>query len=169
MSDAAMRQDDAKIWGQDIALGVNGQAKVAANGELILTDGTDTGLQDIALRLYTYLGTLFYDLDFGSLLPDWFYEESTPLTRATLLSEITQRIEADPRVTVGSVRCKLLGWNEKGVSVQAEWRFIDEDHPFNLVLQLDKSAQEAGSTCELLISDGRHSEPLAWGKVHEGA
>lgn len=157
------------LWGQDIALGVDGQAKVAANGELVLTDGTDTGLQDIALRLYTYLGSLFYDLDFGSLLPDWYHEESTPLTRATLLSEITRRIEADPRVTVGSVRCKLLGWNEKGVSVQAEWRFIDEDHPFNIVLQLDKSAQEAGNTCVLLISDGRHSEPLAWGKVHEGA
>lgn len=149
------------LWGQDIALGANGQAKVAANGELVLTDGTDTGLQDIALRLFTYLGTLFYDLDFGSLLPDWYFEESTPLTRATLLSEITSRIEADPRVSVGSVRCKLLGWDEKGVNVQAFWKFIDDDQPYNLVLQLDKNVHE------LVIETARHSELLAWAPAHK--
>ena len=149
------------LWGQDIALGTDGQAKVAANGELVLTDGVDTGMQDIALRLFTYLGTLFYDLDFGSLLPDWYYEDSTPLTRSTLLSEITGRIESDPRVVVGSVKCKLLSWDEKRVDIQAFWRFIDEDQPFNLVLQLDKGNQE------LVISDGRHSEPLAWAPAHK--
>ena len=47
------------LWGQDIALDVDGQAKVAANGELVLTEGVDTGVQDIRLRLFTRLGSLF--------------------------------------------------------------------------------------------------------------
>ena len=57
-----------ELWGQDIALDDNGQARVAANGELVLTDGVETGVQDIKLRLFTRLGSLFYDLDFGSLI-----------------------------------------------------------------------------------------------------
>ena len=49
------------IWGQDIALDASGQARVAANGELVLTEGVETGVQDVRIRLSTYLGTLFYD------------------------------------------------------------------------------------------------------------
>ena len=151
---------DGVLWGQDIALDANGQARVAANGELVLTDGVDTGLQDIALRLFTYLGTLFYDLDFGSLIPDWYYEDSTPVSRAGLLAEITMRIEADPRVVADSVKCRLLAWDAKGVAIDAAWRFIGEDHPFNMILRLDKSVQE------LIITDGRHDEPVAYGPTH---
>lgn len=149
------------LWGQDIALDADGQAKIAANGEIILTDGVDTGLQDVALRLFTRLGTLFYDLDFGSLISDWYYEVSTLLTRASFLAEVTMRIEEDPRVAVGSVKCKLLRWDEKSLEVLASWRFIGEDQPFNLVLSLDKTL---GS---LVISDGRHNEPLAWSPAHK--
>ena len=46
------------LWGQDIALDDSGQAKVAANGELVLTSGVETGVQDIKLRLFTRLGAL---------------------------------------------------------------------------------------------------------------
>ena len=59
------------LWGQDIALDDSGQARVAANGELLLTDGVETGVQDIRLRLFTRLGNLFYDREFGSLIHDW--------------------------------------------------------------------------------------------------
>ena len=48
-----------EIFGRDIALNNEGQARVAANGELILTDGVDTGVQDIVLRIFTRLGQLF--------------------------------------------------------------------------------------------------------------
>lgn len=143
------------LWGQDIALDAAGQARVAANGELVLTDGVETGVQDIKLRLFTRLGGLFYDLDFGSLISDWFYEDSTGTTRAAFLAEVTMRVEADPRVVVGSVRTSLLGWDEKGITVAVQWRFIDEDQPLNLVLQLDKSVRE------LVIRDGRYDEPEA--------
>ena len=143
------------LWGRDIALDDAGQARVAANGELVLTDGVETGVQDIKLRLFTRLGSLFYDLDFGSLISDWFYEDSTATTRAAFLAEVTMRVEEDPRVVVGSVKSRLLAWDERSIAVAVEWRFIDEDQPLNLVLQLDKSVRE------LVIRDGRFSDPEA--------
>ena len=143
------------LWGQDIALDNAGQARVAANGELVLTDGVETGVQDIKLRLFTRLGALFYDLDFGSLISDWFYEDSTATTRAAFLAEVTMRVEEDPRVVVGSVKSRLLAWDERSIAVAVEWRFIDEDQPLNLVLQLDMSVRE------LVIRDGRYSDPEA--------
>ncbi len=149
MSDAAMRQNSAEIFGQDIALDQYGQAKVAANGELILTDGVDTGVQDIVLRIFTRLGQLFYDTEFGSLIHDWILEESTETTRAAFEAEIIMRVEMDPRVVVGSVRCSIVKWDERGITARAAWRFIDEDSPMNLVLHFDKN------TLDMVVEDAR--------------
>lgn len=137
------------LWGQDIALDDEGQAKVAANGELVLTDGVDTGVQDIRLRIFTRLGSLFYDTEFGSLIHDWILEESTASTRAAFESEIIMRVEEDPRVVVGSVRCSVLKWDETSIIARATWRFMDEDTPLNLVLQVNKL------TMEMVIEDAR--------------
>lgn len=143
---------DTDLWGQDIALNDGGQARVAANGELVLTDGVDTGVQDVKLRLGTRLGALFYDQDFGSLVYDWIYEDNTALTRAAFLSEVTMRVEADPRVVVGSVKCSILKWDEKSLSVSVAWHFIGEDQPLNLVLQADKAVKA------LVISDSHYTD-----------
>ena len=143
----------ADLWGQDIALDESGQGRVAANGELVLTYGVETGVQDVRLRLFTRLGALFYDLDFGSLLSDWFYTDSTATTRASFLAEVTMRVEEDPRVVVGSVKSSLLAWDENSLTVAVAWRFIDVDQPLNLVLQANKSIRE------MVISDGRYNGP----------
>jgi len=148
----AMSTTTGDRWGQDIALDDAGQARVAANGELVLTSEVETGVQDVKLRLLTRLGGLFYDLDFGSLIYDWVFEENTETTRAAFLVEVTMRVEADPRVVVGSVKCTILSWDEKSLSVTVAWRFIGEDQPFNLILRADKTVRE------LVISDGRHAD-----------
>lgn len=137
------------LWGQDIALDAAGQARVAANGELILTDGVDTGVQDVRLRLFTRLGTLFYDTEFGSLIHDWILEESTPANRAALCAEVIMRVEMDPRVIVGSVVATILKWDEKCVMCSISWRFIDVDQPMNMVWQADKL------TKELVLTDAK--------------
>ena len=122
------------IWGQDIQLGDDGQAVVAANGELVLTDGTGTGVQDIRLRLLTPLGELFYDVEFGSLLHEWIKEESTSLTRMGFEQEVVKRLELDPRVTIGTAACAVTAWDETGITAVASWTFISETHPENQVL-----------------------------------
>ena len=149
------------LWGQDIALDESGQAKIAASGELILTDGVETGLQDIRLRLFTRLGTLFYDEEFGSLVHDWILEESTEATRAAFCSEVVMRVEADPRVALGSVSCSVLLWDERRLTARVRWTFIGEDHPLNLVLRIDKSPQTA------VIQDVHISEALLASRIQD--
>lgn len=129
------------LWGQDIALDDNGQAKVSASGEFILTSGVETGVQDIKLRLFTRLGELFYDTGFGSLIHDWILEENTSLNRIGFCAEVTMRIEADPRVKFGSVKTQVLLWNETQLHVAADFEFIGADQPTNLVLQYNKSTK----------------------------
>lgn len=127
----------SELWGQDIALNENNNPKIAANGELILTSGVETPLQDIKLRLFTRLGVLFYDKEYGSLIHDFIFDENTAQNRAGLLSEIIMRIEKDPRVETGKVSAKILKWNEKGVQVAISFTLIGEDHETNLLLRGD--------------------------------
>ena len=137
-----MNTAQTDLWGQDIALDDDGQAKVAANGELILTDGVETGTQDVRLRLFTRLGTLFYDSEFGSLIHNWILEESTETARPAFEMEVVMRVELDPRVAVGSVSCGVTAWDERSLTAIVRWRFIDEDTPINLVLQINKLTKE---------------------------
>lgn len=140
-------KNNTDLWGQDIALDGAGEALLAGNGELILTNGVETGVQDIRLRLLTRLETLFYDVNFGSLIYDWFFEESSPDSREALLAEIVLRVEQDPRVRPGTVWARVLSWDSCTVQVAVEWFFIASDQPSNLVLQADKVLHE------LLIKD----------------
>lgn len=135
------------LFGQDIKLDSNGLALVAATGELILTAGVETGIQDVRLRLGTPLGELFYDIDFGSLIHEFFLDESTQANRDAFEAEVEQRIEEDPRVILGTVSCSVASWDEKGFTAQAAWEFIDEDHPYNLVISYDSDKKE------MVISD----------------
>lgn len=130
------------IYGQDIRLDAAGQAVVAANGELVLTEGVETGVQDIRLRLFTRLGRLFYDVGFGSLLHDWIKEENTAANRGAFETEVERRVLADPRVRAGSARCRVQSWDETGLVARAQWYFIDEDHPYNLVIEVDSDKWE---------------------------
>lgn len=133
---------ETDLWGQDIALDETGQALVAANGELVLTEDVETGVQDIRLRLFTYLGSLFYDTGFGSLIFDYVKEESTQETRAAFVAEVTMRVELDPRVVPHTVKTSVLMWDERQLVASVRWRFIGRDQPFNLVMQLNKETKE---------------------------
>lgn len=137
------------IWGSDIALGESNQAIVAANGELALTQGVDTGVQDIKLRLFTYFGTLFYDKDYGSRIFDYVYGENTEENRAAFLADVEMCVEADPRVVPHSVKASVLKWNESQFIAAVRWTFVDIDQPNNLVMQANKA------TRELIVKDAR--------------
>jgi hypothetical protein len=136
------------IFGQDIKLNDAMQAIVAANGELVLTDdGTETGLQDIRLRLFTRLGELFYDIEYGSMIHDWIKEENTLNNRMAFEAEVQRRVQDDPRVQMGTVSCDILSWDETGLTAQVSWQFIEDDHPYNLVIEYD------GDKSDMVIKD----------------
>jgi len=124
------------IYGQDIRLDENMQAMVAANGELYLTDGVTTGCQDIKLRLFTPLGGLFYDAEFGSRVHLWVKDENFLSARLAFCGEVMRRIRLDPRVVPGSESCTIQSWDHTGIVAAVSWQFIDVNHPLNLVIQL---------------------------------
>jgi phage baseplate assembly protein W len=130
------------LFGTDIALDASLAPRIAANGELVLCSDTDTGIQDIRLRLSTYIGSLFYDQEYGSTLPDWLHDENTELARIGFAAEVKRRIGEDPRVVPGSVACAVTDWNELSMRAEASFRFIDEDHAYNLVITADNSKRE---------------------------
>lgn len=130
------------VFGQDIKLDAAGQAMVAANGELLLTEGAETGVQDIRLRLGQPLGELFYDKDFGGLIHYWIKEENSAGNRIAFPAEVERRLQRDPRVVAGSVICKIISWNERQLTASVQWTFIDDDHPYNLVIAIDRNKQE---------------------------
>ena len=125
------------IFGQDIALDDEQQAKVLANGELALTSGVDTAVQDVFLRLITPLGSLFYDPEYGSRLYEIIHEDAHELMKISLPNEIARRLELDSRIVLGSVKAEVNNEVEKAI-ITVSWRFIDDDVPYNLVLSFDK-------------------------------
>ena len=130
------------IFGQDIQLDNNGLPLVAANGELLLTSGAATGVQDVRLRLMTPLGELFYDVDFGSLIHHWFLDENSPAGRSGFEAEVERRIEEDPRVEVGTAGCSIQSWDEQGFTARASFEFIGDDTPYNLVIAYDSTNKD---------------------------
>ncbi|MDY6904078.1 MAG: baseplate assembly protein [Thermodesulfobacteriota bacterium] len=130
------------IFGQDIKLGNDMQALVAADGSLVLTEGVETGVQDIRLRLITALGSLFYDVEFGALIHNWICEENTQGNRMALEAEVERRVKADPRVQMGTEKCSILSWDETGIVAEVSWQFIDADHGYNLVIKYDSDKKE---------------------------
>ncbi len=118
------------------------QAVVAANGELCLTDGVETGCQDIKLRLFTPLGGLFYDREFGSKIHLWIKDENFLSARLAFCGEVVRRLRMDPRVIVGSESCSIRTWDSTGISADVSWRFIDVDHVLNLVIEMGTDNME---------------------------
>ena len=51
-------------------------------------------------------------------------------------------MEEDPRVETGSVRCTVTAWDARSITALVRWRFLEEDTPLNLVLQVNKLTRE---------------------------
>lgn len=130
------------IFGSDILLDENRQAVVAANGELVWCDGITAAVQDIKLRVYTYLEGLFYDREFGSTIPDYIHDENTKANRLSLNAEVQRRIQMDSRVRAGSVTSKILKWDELGIMIAAAWTFWDTEEPQNLTITITRPGKD---------------------------
>lgn len=135
-----------EIYGQDILLDSTGQAVILASGEAQLSDGIETVLQDIKLRLFTPYGSLFYDRLFGSYLIDFVKDENTESNRIAVTAEVKRCINREPRVRPGTVTCTLVSWDHTGIVLRAVFSLIDVSHPFNMVITVD-------SDMEVVIND----------------
>ena len=139
----------AHIFGQEIKLGGDGQAAIAANGELVLTEDVETGLQDIRVAMGTPIGSLFYDETYGGRIYHWIKDENTEASRAGFAAEIRRVLRMDPRVTIGSETCRVCSWDEKGIEAETGWQWVGQSHINNLVIGIDPA------TMEVVIKDVR--------------
>ena len=130
------------IFGSDILLDEDRLPIVAANGEMVWCDGITAAVQDIKLRVFTYLEGLFYDREFGSTIPDYIHEESTKSNRLSLNAEVQRRIQMDSRVLTGSVKSKILKWDELSIMIEATWVFWDTEEPQNMTITLNRPAKD---------------------------
>ncbi len=149
----------ARLMGTDILVRLDSGdflgAAVAANGELLLVTGADAALQQVGLRLYTMLGALWYDVEYGSRVLQWIREESTPLTRQALCQEVESRVGDDPHVEPGTAACEVRTWDESGVTLLLSLELIGAPHPYNLILRLkplDGEAAAVDVTLEVVAS-----------------
>lgn len=144
----------ARLMGSDIMVSLaDGDflaAPVAVNGELLLVSGSRAALQQVGLRLYTMLGTLWYDVEYGSKVLLWIREESTPLTRQALCQEVETRVNDDPHVVPGTAVCSVRDWDESGVTLDLALQLIGEAHPYNLVLRLTPGEGEVAAADVIL-------------------
>ena len=144
---------DYLLFGADIAMGNNMQALVAANGELVLATGCACAVQQVALRLFTLLGAIFYNVDYGSLVLMWIREESTKATREALCVEVETRLNTDPHITPATAKCTVHSWNHEGVNLALTFTLIDQEHPDHLVV---KFAEDNGSLAMEIV---KHANP----------
>ena len=110
---------------------------LSSNGELQLVNGTNTVFQDIKLRLLTKKGTLFYNEDYGSNLPDFIMDDS--IDETSLVSEIIRTVESDARVEPYSVKVNILK-NETGkIEAEITYQLIGYDTDINEVISIDRN------------------------------
>lgn len=152
----------ARLMGSDIMIGLGSAdflaASVAANGELLLATGSQAALQQIGLRLYTMLGALWYDVEYGSLVLNWIREESEPLSREALCQEVETRVNDDPHVVPGSASCEVRDWDETGVVLLLSLELVGAPHPYNLILRLAPSGDEA-ATADVIMEVVASGDP----------
>lgn len=135
-----------ELYGEDILLDETFQGVVAATGETTVSDGVQTCLQDLRLRLMTPLGELFYDRYFGSLLHEFVKAENTPSARMALTAEVARRIRMDARVKPETVTCVIEKWDPMGIEMAADCRLIDNPNIYSLVIKI-------GDGMEMIIKD----------------
>lgn len=125
------------IFGSDILLNDNLEVCLSANGELQVVNSTDTVFQDIKLRLLTKKGTLFYNEEYGSNLPDFIMDDN--IDETSLISEIIRTVESDTRVEPYSVKVNILK-NEMGkIEAEITYQLIGYDTNINEVISIDRN------------------------------
>ena len=141
------------LYGEDILLNeTTYQAVVSASGDAVVSDGVQTVIQDLRLRLMTPLGQLFYDKYFGSLLHEFVREENTEISRMAFVAEVERRIKMDSRVIPNTVSCRIDTWDHLGIEASVDCRLIYEpDQAYSFVIRI-------GDSMERVIKDVYPSE-----------
>ena len=131
-------------YGTDLLLTKNAlevrDLAATAGGDIALVTGGDCVVQDLITRLECRLGTLFYDVDFGSKLYEFLHVPVTKLLLKELETEVETRVELNPRVEYGTIKsAAVFGTTPEEAVVAVSFELIGEDSPRNLVVTIGGS------------------------------
>ncbi len=137
---------ESDFYGQDIKLDDQLQPVTSATGEPALTVGVETAIQQIRMALVTPIGSLFYDQDFGGYMHEFKRENNDETEQLSLVSELVRTVNKDENVRPNETTAEILSMEGNGITAQVTFNLINEDNPFNLVI-------EKNSDLSLLIKD----------------
>lgn len=92
-----------------------------SESDLSIVRGSENFSQAIYLRLTAYFDSLLWAyIGYGSYTKDWLGKNQTVYTRNTLTSEISKRVNSDPRVISSEVTIADWTHNSIGVKIKAQ-------------------------------------------------
>jgi len=123
--------NDITPFGTDIKIDNNFYPLVANNGELITISSIDTALQDIYLLLVTKKGSLFYDKEFGSDLPDIINNDE--LIEDDIENSVISALETDIRIDLNTIKVKAT--QDVGIlRLDISFNLLADDTPYNILI-----------------------------------
>lgn len=124
-------------YGIDIALDNNGEIKLN-NNDFALVSGINNILQSIRLRFITPRGSLFYDDNYGSELYKYIHCQNNYVIYKKIKKEIENTLKDEPLVDNESISIILNYNNKQGYIADIEFKLLNYDTKYNLVIQINK-------------------------------
>lgn len=141
-----MMEDRAKLFGNDLRLVTRAGGEdlfPTLRRDLDLARGNDNIVQALRLRLRVRRGELapLGWPDYGSRLHELIGEPDVPRTHVLAMAHARRALERDPRVAeVTDVHTRTLPGDRDVLRLQIEVLLIEQDHPLNLVFDLEREA-----------------------------
>lgn len=107
-------------------------------GSIKLTD-TDLIKRDLLNHFALRKGEKLMNANFGTSIRDLIMDPLTEETKAAVVSEVNDVINADPRVRAESV---TIDEYESGIRIEMVLRYVISNQVENLAVQFDRGAEE---------------------------
>ena len=107
-------------------------------GSIKLTD-TDLIKRDLLNHFALRKGEKLMNANFGTSIRDLIMDPLTEETKAAVVSEVNDVINADPRVRAESV---TIDEYESGIRIEMVLRYVLSNQVENLAVQFDRGAEE---------------------------
>lgn len=134
--------NDYDFLGIDTLYDEDGDLAVV-NGDTMTAGPELTVLQDIADRLATAIGSLFYDKIYGSNFGKYRHKRNTETNRLTLLADVYDALADDPRVDPRYTEVNIERWDMNSIEINAKVRLVGSENEGIITIGIGDTVQAA--------------------------